>query len=557
MADSNEALSKKFLNYLDNKQYKRLQFEADMIGDIEDQHPLIMFYYASSIYLDETSKDKAQLMSQKLFGKVYQSNKHLQSLYNMIAVSFKTKVFRDVLPLALKAYEKDDKDVILLEGLARIHFSLNNRKESHKYFRKLYSMLPNKKEGRLPFISSLNYTSGIKQEDYLKECLIYADIVEKKLDIKNDKFKFDRESSDKIKISFLSADFKIHSVSHFLKDVLKKIDKSIFEIHLISNLKITSQDNMSEELKKIVYKWHDVEDYSDNDLTNYLRSYKFDILFDLSGFTNGNRFEVLARRCANIQIEWLGYNNSLGAKNIDYLITDKNLIKTNEHKFYKEKILYLPNIWNALSPPIQLPNIEKKINKNISDFTFCSFNNFQKISDRTIEVWSKILKETKSKLLLKNSLLGGDDLKNNVLNKFIDSGVAKNQIIFLEKEKTILDHLKLYNRADVALDTFPYPGVTTTYEAILMGLPVLTMRGFNFNSRCGESILKNIKMDDLIAHDDEDYFDKAISLTRKKDIDNSYGINLRNKALSSPLFDTAQFTKDFEELITNVYKKNQ
>ena len=187
MADSNEALSKKFLNYLDNKQYKRLQFEADMIGDIEDQHPLIMFYYASSIYLDETSKDKAQLMSQKLFGKVYQSNKHLQSLYNMIAVSFKTKVFRDVLPLALKAYEKDDKDVILLEGLARIHFSLNNRKESHKYFRKLYSMVPNKKEGRLPFISSLNYTSGIKQEDYLKECLIYADIVEKKLDIKNDK----------------------------------------------------------------------------------------------------------------------------------------------------------------------------------------------------------------------------------------------------------------------------------------------------------------------------------------------------------------------------------
>ena len=104
---------------------------------------------------------------------------------------------------------------------------------------------------------------------------------------------------------------------------------------------------MSEELKKIVYKWHDVEDYSDNDLTNYLRSYKFDILFDLSGFTTGNRFGVLARRCAKIQIEWLGYNNSLGAKNIDYLITDKNLIKTDEHKFYKEKILYLPNIWNV------------------------------------------------------------------------------------------------------------------------------------------------------------------------------------------------------------------
>tara|TARA_B100000902_G_scaffold349196_1_gene357608 strand:- start:1173 stop:2840 length:1668 start_codon:yes stop_codon:yes gene_type:complete len=555
MSDLNQDLAKKFLNYLDTKQYKRLQFEADMLGNIEDQQPLIVFYYASSIYLDETSNDKELLISQMLFGKVYQSNKkHLQSLYNMIAVSFKTKVFKDVLLLASKDYEKNDKDVILIEGLARIHFALNNRKESHKYFRKLYSILPKKKEGRLPFISSLNYTSGITQEDYLKECLAYTDFVEKKLDIKNDTFKFDRENSDKIKISFLSADFKIHSVTHFLKDVLKKIDKSIFEIHLISNLKPTSQDDMSEELKKIVYKWHDVEDYSDNDLTNYLRSFKFDILFDLSGFTTGNRFEVLARRCAKIQIEWLGYNNSLGAKNIDYLITDKNLIKKDEHKFYKEKILYLPNIWNALSRPVQLPDIKNKINKNSSDFTFCSFNNFQKISDRTIEVWSKILKETKSKLLLKNSLKGGDDLKNNVLNKFINSGVTQNQIIVLEKEKNILDHLLLYNSADVALDTFPYPGVTTSYEAILMGLPVLTMRGFNFNSRCGESILKNIKMSDLIANDDDDYFNKAISLTKNMDLANQYGINLRNKALSSPLFDTDKFTKDFEKLIKEVYK---
>ena len=89
-----------------------------------------------------------------------------------------------------------------------------------------------------------------------------------------------------------------------------------------------------------------------------------------------------------------------------------------------------------------------------------------------------------------------------------------------------------------------------------MGLPVLTMQGFNFNSRCGESIHKNIKMNDLIADDDEDYFNKAISLTKKKDLNKSYGISLRNKALTSPLFNTVQFTKDFEELITNVYKKN-
>tara|TARA_Y100000591_G_C21812515_1_gene688744 strand:+ start:147 stop:1820 length:1674 start_codon:yes stop_codon:yes gene_type:complete len=557
MSDLNKDLSKKFLNYLDQKQYKRLQFEADMLGEIEDQQPLIMFYYASSIYLNEASKNKDLLYASQLFEKVYKSNKnHLQSLYNMLAVSFKTKSFKNVMPLAVEAYEKNNKDPKLIEGLARVNFYLGNRKDSQKLFRTLYKMLPDKKEGRLPFISSLNYTSGVTQEEYMKECLSYNSILEKKYDIENDKFQFNWEKSDKINLAFLSADFKIHSVSHFLIDLLKKIDKSKFQIYLISNLKTTDQDNVSQDLKKLVYKWLDVHDFSDDNLTASLRSLKLDVLIDLNGFTNGNRFEVLIRRCAKIQIEWLGYNNSLGAKNIDYIISDKNLIKSDEINLYKETVLFMPKIWNALSAPKKLPEIKNKFNGKSSDFFFCSFNNFQKISDRTIKVWSKILNNSQSQLLLKNSLIGGEDLKNNLLEKFISKGVQKEQIIFLEREKNIYDHLKMYNKANVALDTFPYPGVTTSFEALLMGLPVLTMRGFNLNSRCGESINKNISMDNLIAKDDNDYLNIAISLTKDLDLNKIYGENLRKKVLSSPLFNTDQFTRDFEELITSVYKKN-
>ena len=557
MSDLNKDLSRKFINYLDQKQYKRLQFEADMLGEIEDQHPLIMFYYASSIYLNEASKNKDLLYASQLFEKVYTSNKkHLQSLYNMLAVSFKTKSFKNVMPLAIEAYEKNNNDPKLIEGLARVNFYLGNRQDSLKLFKILYKMLPDKKEGRLPFISSLNYTSGITQEEYMKECLNYNSILEKKYNIENNKNQFNWNKSDKINLAFLSADFKTHSVSHFLIDILKKIDNSKFNIYLISNLKTVDQDNVSQDLKKLVFKWVDAYDFSDDDLTFYLRSLKLDFLIDLSGFTNGNRFEVLIRRCAKVQIEWLGYNNSLGAMNIDYLISDKNLIKSNETNLYKEDVLFMPNIWNALSAPEKLPEIIDKSNEKNSDFVFCSFNNFQKISDRTIDVWSKILNTTKSKLLLKNSLIGGEDLKNNVLDKFISKGLQKDQIIFLEREKNIYDHLKLYNKANVALDTFPYPGVTTSYEAMLMGLPVLTMQGFNFNSRCGESINKNVIMDNLIAKDDHDYLNIAISLTKDLKLNEKYGENLRKKALSSPLFNTDQFTRDFEELITKVYNKN-
>ena len=554
MNDLNKDLSKKLLNYLEKKQFERLQFDVEMLGNIDDQHPLIIFYYASSIYFKETSTQKDLLRSSALFEKVYLLNKkNLQALYNMIAVSFKTKVFKDVLNLTLEAFEENNNDNKLLEGLARINFYLGNKRKCIELFRKLYKNLPDKMEGRLPFISSINYTSGISQEEYLQECLNYASLIEKNLDIKNDYYKFDNYKNDKIKVAFLSADFKTHPVSQFIKDLLIKMSKNSFDVHLISNLRPEDYDQMSYEFKKIANKWHDIQKYSDTKAVEYLRSLKIDVLIDLSGFTQGNRLELIAKRCARIQIEWLGYNNSLGLKNLDYLISDRNLIKNNELNLYSEKILFMPKIWNALTPPNHLPEIDSSLKNKGSTFSFCSFNNFQKLSDSTINVWSKILNQTNSQIYLKNSLYGGEDLKENVMKKFYDNGVKKNQLIFLDKEKKSEDHLKLYNKADLALDTFPYPGVTTTYEALLMGLPVLTMKGFNFNSRCGESIMKNMNMQEMIANDEIDYFNKAISIVNDKNSMKKNLINLRERTLSSPLFDTDTFANDFCNLIKHVH----
>lgn len=554
MNDLNKDLSKKLLNYLEKKQFERLQFDVEMLGNIDDQHPLIIFYYASSIYFKETSTQKDLLRSSALFEKVYLLNKkNLQALYNMIAVSFKTKVFKDVLNLTLEAFEENNNDNKLLEGLARINFYLGNKRKCIELFRKLYKNLPDKMEGRLPFISSINYTSGISQEEYLQECLNYASLIEKNLDIKNDYYKFDNYKNDKIKVAFLSADFKTHPVSQFIKDLLVKMSKNSFDVHLISNLRPEDYDQMSYEFKKIANKWHDIQKYSDTKAVEYLRSLKIDVLIDLSGFTQGNRLELIAKRCARIQIEWLGYNNSLGLKNLDYLISDRNLIKNNELNLYSEKILFMPKIWNALTPPNHLPEIDSSLKNKGSTFSFCSFNNFQKLSDSTINVWSKILNQTNSQIYLKNSLYGGEDLKENVMKKFYDNGVKKNQLIFLDKEKKSEDHLKLYNKADLALDTFPYPGVTTTYEALLMGLPVLTMKGFNFNSRCGESIMKNMNMQEMIANDEIDYFNKAISIVNDKNSMKKNLINLRERTLSSPLFDTDTFANDFCNLIKHVH----
>jgi len=184
MNDLHKDLANKLLKLLDNKQFATLQFEVEMLGDVEKQHPLIKLYYASSIYLDKTSKNKDLLIASNLFHQIYINNKNdFQALYNMIAVSLKTNVFKDILPLAVEAYQKNKSDVKLIEGLARIHFSIGNIKESIELFKLLYQIVPEKLDGRLQFVASLNYSSEITQEEYLEECLSYTRLIEKKLNI--------------------------------------------------------------------------------------------------------------------------------------------------------------------------------------------------------------------------------------------------------------------------------------------------------------------------------------------------------------------------------------
>ena len=283
-----------------------------------------------------------------------------------------------------------------------------------------------------------------------------------------------------------------------------------------------------------------------------MRTLELDILIDLCGFFRGNRFQVISNRAAKIQVSWLGYNNTTGIKNMDYLIADHNLIKKEEEKLYSEKILFLPKIWNVMTLPESLPKIQKK---NNLIFTYASFNNFLKISNDTIDVWSKILNTSNSQILLKNAMppgFVGEELKLNLLKKFIARGVEKKKILFINHKKNFQDHLDLYNNVDVALDTFPYPGVTTTFDAVLMGVPVLTMKGHNFNSRCGESININLQMEDFIAKNKDDYFNKAISLQKEKSLLQKFGKNLREKVLKSSLFDIKDFTKSFEQIIQKI-----
>ena len=541
----------KLVNYLQTKQHKKLQLEVKMLGKIENQHPTVIFYYAVSLSSYERVTKEDLLYASDLFEKVYLADaSNLLALQNMVKISFTTKNFSRVIKYVEEETKKNNKNFQMIESLAMINHFMGNDDVSIKYFKDLYQNLPKFINGRIPFLNSLLYSSNIDQKEYFDECTKYAKLLESKLNIEKENFKFDTKINKKPKVAFISGDFKKHSISRFFSHLLSNINKN-FEILLISNVNKKFHDETSEELKSLVDGWFDVRNYKDDELTKFLRTLNLDILVDLSGYTLHNRHSVLARRCAKNQIAWLGFNNTRCLTNLDYLIADKNVIMQNDESLYKEKILYLPKIWNAFSVPENLPSItDEKIKNKV--FTFGSFNNFKKISNDTIQVWSKILIETNAQIILKNSFPDNVELKNNIYKKFINQGVNEKQLIFLDREHNEIDHFNHYNKINLALDTFPFTGVTTSIESILMGVPVLTKSGFSFISRCGASINKNIGMSDFIALNNDEYVFLAKKLSKDSELHIKNGNKLREKAIKSPLCDTIAFGKDFKKMLNEI-----
>jgi len=359
-----------------------------------------------------------------------------------------------------------------------------------------------------------------------------------------------------VNLGFVSCDLaKNHSIIHFLKNTIKHLDKPKFKIFIFSINKKDTNDLSQNEIRELSDEWYDLHDFNNQQIVDIIQEKKIDILFDLIGYTNSKRLEIFNSRIAPIQVSWLAYCNTTGLDTVDYLLTDKNLIYENEHNLYSEKIIYLPNIWNVHCGF----KYQRKFNKlsalNLQEFTFGSFNTFMKISDETIDVWSNILTEIKnSKLILKSSNFCCEDL---LMNKFKSNGVSDQVIIynkfdFLKHE----DHLNLYKKIDLCLDTFPYNGVTTTFESLWMNVPVIVLEGNNFISRCGASIIKNSKQDYLIANSKKEYFSKAIFLARNLDKLNSIRKSLYDNILSTDLFNTKKFSRDFNNTLLKLFDYN-
>ena len=434
----------------------------------------------------------------------------------------------------------------LMKTILKVFKRTSNVKNIIKYLEKIIQLDPDP-DAMASYNYFNNYLYDWSQSDFLDN----AKKLNGKLSLYNsdELINLKTKKDNKINLGFVSSDIRSkHSVTYFLRSVMSNYNNNSFKIFLYHNHNV--EDDTTKEFENYASKTQRISKLKDQEVINMVRKDGIDIIIDLNGFSSNHRLALFKNRLAPIQILWCGYTNTLGLKEMDYLIVDKNLIKPTEENLYNEKVIYLPSIWNCHSGyKHDRKENDTPLKKN-QFITFGSFNNFKKINDEVIEVWSQILKKVKnSRLMLKTSVATSQELYEE---KFKKLGVLSS-ITFLKYNKNFDDHLNEYKKIDIALDTFPRNGVTTSFEAIWMNVPVIVMDGYNFNSRCGSSINKNLNLTSLIGENKEDYVNKAVSLAQNRQMLLNVRKDLFKNALKSALFDRPKFSKDFFSSLEKIY----
>jgi len=354
------------------------------------------------------------------------------------------------------------------------------------------------------------------------------------------------EPERRLKIGYVSPDFRAHSVAFFFEPLLRQHSKSSFRIFCYSD--VLRPDFVTRRIQPLASIWRDVRQLSDNQLAEQIRADGIDILVDLAGHTAGNRMGVFACRPAPVQVSWLGYPNTTGLSAMDYRFTDIWADPPGETEFlHTETLVRLPGGFLCYDPHNDSV-MEGMSRDDKAPITFGSFNNLAKVTPEVISVWSALLNAVPdARLLLKTKPLRDVAVREHVYSLFLEQGIARDRVELRGWVPGRGDHLGLYSRVDVALDTFPYNGTTTTCEALWMGVPVVTLAGCVHAGRVGVSLLSQVGLAELIARDREDYVALAARLAGDPHRLAELHSGLRTRVAASALCDARAFAGHVEE----------
>ncbi len=355
----------------------------------------------------------------------------------------------------------------------------------------------------------------------------------------------------RLRIGYLSPDFREHIVAYFVMQIFACYDRRQYEVFCYDVRGWT--DGVTKQMQGLVDGWRNLSELSPADAAGQISADEIDILVDLGGHSGGGHtLRIAAYRPAPIQVAGLGYMSTTGMQAMDYFLTDSYCDPPGlDDALFSEKLLRLPHSHFCYTPPERAKSCKRHWQPGES-IVFGSFNNFSKLSDEMLGIWLKILQQVPgSRLLLKNPYFNHAQQERDVLRRARAVGYQPNQI---EVRSATKDYLEEYQGIDIALDPYPYPGGGTTCEALFMGIPVITLAGKRHGTRFGYSLLMNIGLGELTADTVPEYIANAAALAQNRDLLMALHQQIPVLLKASPVMDGRAYTKELEEKFQEIWQ---
>ena len=427
-----------------------------------------------------------------------------------------------------------------LAGLASLQ---GHAHESVAYLRKAIEIDPENPILRSNLIFHLNYLPEVSAEEIKREAETYGALIGKVTPLAARPRSKERTS---IRVGLVSGDLRNHPVGFFLYRVLPEMRAQGMEIFAYPTH--GANDDTTMQIFQCVNKWTPISGMTDSLAAEMIQQDEIDVLIDLSGQTGGSRMPMFAYRPAPVQISsWIGFSTTSGMAAMDYMLADPYVAPPGEERFFTEKLWRLPKTYQCFSPPHDAPAFQPAPCLSSGQVTFGSLNNLAKMTDAVVAVWAEILTAVEgSKLLLRTTQLKSPEVRKTTEERFARHGVAADRLILMEPGDRN-QALATYGKIDIALDTFPYTGGTTTAEALWMGAPVVTLRGDRFSARMGVGMLCNAGLPDWVADSPADYVAKAVAFASDHPAIGRLRQDLQANLAQRPLFNAEDFAKDLAQ----------
>lgn len=362
-------------------------------------------------------------------------------------------------------------------------------------------------------------------------------------------------SGQTLRVGLVSGDLRNHPVGYFLEGLLRAADPA--RIAFIAFPSDHRNDALTARIRSCCTGWQPIHGLGDAAAARLIHAQGVQVLLDLSGHTRRNRLPVFAWRPAPVQASWLGYFATTGLAEMDYIIGDPQVTPPAEFHHFTETVWPLPQTYLCFTPPDVAVDVSALPSLALAGggVTFGCCNNLTKLNDAVLAVWAGVLRAVPGSLLmLKAKQLSDGSVRSAIRARFAAHGIGEDRLL-VEPPSSRAEYLRAYHRIDIALDPFPYPGGTTSCEALWMGVPVLTRRGSRFLSHAGETIARNAGLPDWIAADDDDYVARAAGFAADLGRLAALRARLRAQLLASPLCDAPRFARHFEDAMWGMWNR--